>query len=69
MTIFSKFLRLLARLGDNRPEVAAERARCQRTEQAIERYDQMLNASTARRPGRVHSTGSSDIGDFPSARH
>ncbi len=57
MTIFSRILRLLAPADDIRTEVEAERAKSQRTEQAIERYDQMLNASAARRQGRAHTLG------------
>ncbi len=60
MTIFSRLLRLLAPVNVVRSEVEAERVQSQRTEQAIERYDQMLNASTARRQGRAHTLGPRD---------
>ena len=55
MTILNKLLRLLRQPGEMPREVESERARSKRTEQVIEQYDQMLNASRARR--RPHPDG------------
>jgi hypothetical protein len=63
MTIFSRILQLLARAGEFRPDGKADRAQCERTEQAIQRYNQMLNASTAQRQGRAHTIGPRDSND------
>jgi hypothetical protein len=61
MTILNSLLRMLARLGANWTGAKSQPAKCSKTEQAIERYDQMLNASTRRRQGRAHAVGPRDL--------
>ena len=60
MTILTKLLRLLTGPDQTRRDVKADRAR--RTEKAIERYDEMLNASATQRQGRAHTIGPRDTG-------
>jgi hypothetical protein len=49
MTILRNLLRLFQQSGETPNDVDSDRARSKRTEQVIERYDEMLNASRARR--------------------
>ena len=63
MTILNKLLRLLRQPGEMPSEVESERVRSKRTEQVIEQYDQMLNASRARRHPRPDGVGQGEIDD------
>jgi hypothetical protein len=63
MTILSKLLRLLRQSSEMPSEVKSERARSKRTEQVIERYDQMLNTSRTRRQRRPDGAGEAEIDD------
>jgi hypothetical protein len=63
MTIWNNLLRLLRPPGEMHSEVDSERARTKRTEQVIEQYDHMLNASRARRHPRPDSGGQGEIDD------
>jgi hypothetical protein len=49
MTILSNLLRLFQQSGETPKDVDSDRASSKRTEQVIERYDELLNASRARR--------------------
>jgi hypothetical protein len=62
MTIFRKLLRLLSQTGDSTTDVEPESARNKRTEQVIERYDEMLNANPVRRHRRSSTASPRESG-------